>query len=424
MENVSNKISVITVVFNDVSHIRETMDSFFSQTWEEKEYIVIDGGSTDGTVDIIREYANRLAYWCSEPDGGIYDAMNKGIAHVTGDWINFLNCGDYYSSPEVLSAVINSEGVLNYDIIYGNSIEISPKQNTTILASADIRGLEYHPIYRHGSSLIKTSLHKKYLFNTSKKSQYGFALDWYMIYNVYKAGYKFKKVDITIEAYLAEGASNHTFQSHWLNYRISTSDGFSMKKLFFFLKETYRSIMKGIGIYNFLKAIGTSYIVNDILPHIAFWSWRRTYLELLGAQIGKGSFIMKKNYFLNPWQLTIGEYSHINYGCIIDARNAINIGNNVSISFNVSLITGSHNMNSEGFDYIAKPITIDDNVWIGIGATILQGVHIGKGAVICAGAIVTKDVPEYSIVGGIPAKLIGERKKDLQYHCMGYMPLT
>ena len=83
-----NKISVITVVFNDVAHIKETMESYFSQTWEEKEYIVIDGGSTDGTADIISKYADRLAYWCSEPDGGIFDAMNKGIKYAKGDWIN------------------------------------------------------------------------------------------------------------------------------------------------------------------------------------------------------------------------------------------------------------------------------------------------------------------------------------------------
>ena len=79
----SNKISVITVVYNDVKHIRETMESFFSQTWEEKEYIVIDGGSTDGTAEVIKEYADRLAYWCSEKDTGVYDAMNKGCLLYT-----------------------------------------------------------------------------------------------------------------------------------------------------------------------------------------------------------------------------------------------------------------------------------------------------------------------------------------------------
>lgn len=67
----SNKISVITVVYNDAKNIRQTMESFFSQTWEDKELIVIDGGSTDGTVDIIKEYSDRLGYWCSEKDKGV-----------------------------------------------------------------------------------------------------------------------------------------------------------------------------------------------------------------------------------------------------------------------------------------------------------------------------------------------------------------
>ena len=123
----SNKISVITVVFNDVANIRATMESFFSQTWEDKEYIVIDGGSTDGTVDIIKEYADKLAYWCSEKDNGIYDAMNKGIVHATGDWINILNSGDYYASNDALNKVITLAIDINStDILYTNSIEQLP----------------------------------------------------------------------------------------------------------------------------------------------------------------------------------------------------------------------------------------------------------------------------------------------------------
>ena len=123
----SNKISVITVVFNDVANIRTTIESFFSQTWEDKEYIVIDGGSTDGTVDIIKEYADKLAYWCSEKDNGIYDAMNKGIVHATGDWINILNSGDYYASNDALNKVITLALDINStDILYANSIEQLP----------------------------------------------------------------------------------------------------------------------------------------------------------------------------------------------------------------------------------------------------------------------------------------------------------
>ena len=86
MTKISNdKISVITVVFNDAANIGKTIESYIAQTWENKEYIVIDGGSTDGTVEIIRKYLDRIDYFCSEKDNGIYDAMNKGISHCTGD---------------------------------------------------------------------------------------------------------------------------------------------------------------------------------------------------------------------------------------------------------------------------------------------------------------------------------------------------
>lgn len=90
----SLKISVVTVCYNAVDTLEETMLSVLNQTYPNIEYIVIDGGSTDGTVDIIKKYADRLAYWISEPDKGIYDAMNKGIAAATGDYIINMNVGD------------------------------------------------------------------------------------------------------------------------------------------------------------------------------------------------------------------------------------------------------------------------------------------------------------------------------------------
>ena len=154
----SNKISVITVVYNDAKNIRQTMESFFSQTWEEKEYIVVDGGSTDGTAEIIKEYADRLAWWCSEKDKGIYDAMNKGIQHATGDWINILNCGDAYCSEKSLGDAINNCDVDNADVIYGNSIRLQLGHTINDIASDDVRGLDYAPVYRHGSSLVREAL--------------------------------------------------------------------------------------------------------------------------------------------------------------------------------------------------------------------------------------------------------------------------
>ena len=98
------RISVITVCFNSKETLEQTIKSVVGQEYEDKEYIVIDGGSTDGTVDILKKYAEQIAFWLSEPDEGIYDAMNKGIKHATGDVIAFLNSDDWYE-PDTLTRV-------------------------------------------------------------------------------------------------------------------------------------------------------------------------------------------------------------------------------------------------------------------------------------------------------------------------------
>lgn len=100
------KISVVTVCYNSVDTIEETMLSVLNQTYPDIEYIMIDGGSTDGTVEIIKKYAARIAYWVSEPDKGIFDAMNRGISVATGNYINFMNSGDKFYANNVLEKVV------------------------------------------------------------------------------------------------------------------------------------------------------------------------------------------------------------------------------------------------------------------------------------------------------------------------------
>ena len=96
-------ISVVTVSYNAVSTIEQTILSVINQTYPNIEYIIIDGGSTDGTVNIIKKYTDKIAFWVSEPDKGIYDAMNKGIRIATGDWINFTLIPQHYYKLNFLS---------------------------------------------------------------------------------------------------------------------------------------------------------------------------------------------------------------------------------------------------------------------------------------------------------------------------------
>ena len=101
------KISIVTVTYNCKDTVEKTIQNVLKQTYPNIEYIVIDGNSTDGTKEIIERYADRLAYWVSEPDKGIYDAMNKGIKAATGDWILFRNSGDYFFEPSTVEKVFD-----------------------------------------------------------------------------------------------------------------------------------------------------------------------------------------------------------------------------------------------------------------------------------------------------------------------------
>lgn len=143
----------------------------------------------------------------------------------------------------------------------------------------------------------------------------------------------------------------------------------------------------------------------------------------MGVKIGAGSSIHLSVY-LNRNQIIIGENSVINRRCYLDGRGGIIVADNVSVSPEVNLITASHDPNDPEFKYITGQITIEDFVWIGTRAIILPGVRIGKGAVIAAGAVVHKDVEPFTIVGGIPAKVIGTRSKELNYNCKWMPPFN
>ena len=119
--------SVVTVSFNCAGLIAKTIESVLRQDYASLEYIVIDGGSTDGTAEIIREYQDRLAYWCSEPDGGIYQGMNKGIQQAQGDWIIFMNAGDTFADDHVLTQIASYadkvKGMLSVELNAGQMVE-------------------------------------------------------------------------------------------------------------------------------------------------------------------------------------------------------------------------------------------------------------------------------------------------------------
>lgn len=122
-------ITIVTVVLNSKKELEKTMKSVLEQTYENIEYIVIDGGSTDGTIEVIKTYRDKVTRWLSQKDNGPYDAMNKGIDLAQGEWINFMNAGDWFYKPEVIEEIF-SDYPSDVDFIYGHHYyRISPTQS-------------------------------------------------------------------------------------------------------------------------------------------------------------------------------------------------------------------------------------------------------------------------------------------------------
>lgn len=148
------------------------------------------------------------------------------------------------------------------------------------------------------------------------------------------------------------------------------------------------------------------HVVGCLPSHVI----RRFFYRLAGIKIGSGSTIHTKARFYHPSNITIGRDSIIGEGAVLDGRAPLHIGDHVDMATEVMIYNSQHDLESDDFHAVSEPVKIEDYVFIGPRAIILPGVTIGKGAVVAAGAVVTKDVNPFEIVGGVPAKVIGERK--------------
>jgi glycosyltransferase involved in cell wall biosynthesis len=227
------KISIVTVVFNGVKYIENTILSVINQTYENIEYIVVDGGSVDGTIDIVNKYKSHISRFISEPDNGIYDAMNKGIRNATGEWILFRNCGDYFSSVEDVNLVFDTKNCYDgYDIISGDAIvwdKWGYKRKQPEFVCENRIGVM--PVW-HPSTFIRTTLHKKRLFNL----KYKLAADHDFFVDVIGHGAKCKYVPLSLSIFdIGEGASCQGQikgrKEHYYIYGGSDSDRLSIWKL-------------------------------------------------------------------------------------------------------------------------------------------------------------------------------------------------
>lgn len=193
-------ISIVTVCLNSRDCIEKCINSVFNQTYSNIEYIIIDGGSTDGTLDIIQKYQSGISIIVSEKDNGIYDAMNKGVSLAKGKYIGILNSDDYYDSETVMSVVHAGISNNSPDVIYGNA-RLVPSMRVSI-GSHDAL-LEKWGI-PHPTCFVKSSLYQKFKFDSSMK----ISADFDFILNLYMVGCTFFHIDEILTSFSTLGISS------------------------------------------------------------------------------------------------------------------------------------------------------------------------------------------------------------------------
>ena len=202
----NKKLSIITINYNNLAGLKKTVESVVNQTWQEFEYIVIDGGSTDGSSEYLESQTDKITYWISKPDSGIYNAMNKGILKASGEYLLFLNSGDHFFSTNILTE--NHHHLKNFDLIYFN-LEFVDTLGFRIISYP--KKLNFSFFYTntlcHQSTFIK-----KNLFETVGlyDENYRFVSDWkFFIEVLFKYNCSYLKIGSILTTYHLDGISSH-----------------------------------------------------------------------------------------------------------------------------------------------------------------------------------------------------------------------
>lgn len=201
-----HKVTIITINLNNSTGLQKTMQSVFEQSFKEVEYIVIDGGSKDGSVALIESYKDQLSYWVSEPDTGVYQAMNKGIQKASGEYLLFLNSGDYLQGEHILAKVadtLNGSG-----IVYGNVFLIESALRSWTGVYPDKLSFQH---FIDGSLPHPSSFIKKTVFDEVGYYDEGLKIvaDWkFFLHAICKFNVSYKHIDKVISAFYLDGLSS------------------------------------------------------------------------------------------------------------------------------------------------------------------------------------------------------------------------
>ena len=253
------KVSVVTVNFNMASEIAATLDSVLEQDYPGLEAVVIDGGSTDGSRDIIARYGPRLGYWVSERDRNLYDGMNRGVAAATGEWVLFMNAGDRFAAKDVLSRIFSTPRE-EADILYGHHIRAYVEQGIERSMPAETPDvLPLRMCCSHQAMLMRRRLLVERPFALDL-----LIADYDAILAAYVSGKRFEAVDCVI-AVISQGGRSDTARFRALKERMRLVEraGLMTPRIRLYYTRLYIRTVLALG----LKKILPKRLVSVILRH-------------------------------------------------------------------------------------------------------------------------------------------------------------
>ncbi|MDQ8004873.1 MAG: glycosyltransferase family 2 protein [Pedobacter sp.] len=265
-------LSVITINLNNFEGLKKTMTSVFKQTYQNFEYIIIDGASSDGSVALIKEYQEKINYWISEKDSGIYQAMNKGIKQANGKFLLFLNSGDTLYHPNILTETAAKIKDDNANIFYTDVNFVDEKLK--------FAWIKTYPKTVSDSFFIKSSLCHQTMFIEKRlfeeiglyKENYQLSGDWIFSFDAFKKGSVFKKIDeIVLCNFVLNGFSS--------DYKLSQKErGNFLHQCYPQYSEQYRLIIKKKGIFTriLLKA-------NRLIANLSNGPKKKGYLRYINS---------------------------------------------------------------------------------------------------------------------------------------------
>ncbi len=279
------KVSVVTVTYNAADYVEKTIKSVISQKYDCMEYIIIDGNSKDETMNIVNHYKDSIHIIVSEPDKGIYDAMNKGLHLASGEWIIFMNAGDTFDNPSVLNNVFSRKIQENSSLIFGNITHYSKDLRVKQIHAPQIATSQQSPFpYRermpgsHQATFYRTQILKEHPY---RSKEFKIAADWASMADILDLNQTYTVVDENIAWYPAGGTASHISFSHLHEREIICGYTFRWKdkaKMVLFqrlrkliIRLLPRTISTAVRRNYFIKNLGFSELTKeDIESHLVF----------------------------------------------------------------------------------------------------------------------------------------------------------